>query len=191
MPLGKCDGRWKAYVTCVHDDKIAMAEITNAEGELIGCCDMDCRVVFGEFLPSDLVGLPVDTCADDDECDEIECAGESWCRLRRCCEMRLMLAKDQMGVAQELQRCRVKIDTRRELQKTGRRRMIANECLAVISDAVGMMAASMVPEDRRICSTRRRESSGKKVARSHTFFLMSLFVMPSSLAFVRFMLLRA
>ena len=105
MPLSKCDGRWKAYVTCMHDDKIAMAEITTAEEELAGLCGMDRRPC--EFLPSEVVGL--DTCADDDECDEIECAGESWCRLRRCCEMRLMLAKDQMGVAQELQRCRVKI----------------------------------------------------------------------------------
>ena len=123
MPLGKCDWLWKAYVTFRHDDKIAMAEITNAEGEPIGPCDMGRRVVSVESLHSD-------------ECDEFECeCEESWCRLRRCCcEMRLMLTKKKTGVAQEreLQRCR-DADTRQELQETERRRMIANECLAIIT----------------------------------------------------------
>ena len=128
MPLSKCDGRWKAYVTCMHDDKIAMAEITTAEEELAGLCGMDRRPC--EFLPSEVLGL--DTCADDDDCDECECAEESWCRLRRCCcEMRLMLTKKRSDGSCPEQRCRVKIRGR-NCKKTERRRMIANECLAVI-----------------------------------------------------------
>ena len=134
MPLGKCDWRWKAYVTCMHDDKIAMAANILVKEDSFGPCDMDCRVVLGEFLPSDLVGLGLDTFADDAECDEFECeCEESWCRLRRCCcEMRLMLTKKKTGVAQELQRCR-DADTRQDWQETERRRMIANECLAIIT----------------------------------------------------------
>ena len=65
MPL-ECD-RWKADVTCMQDDRTAMAETIVAKEEMPGFRDMDRRL--SEFVQSDMVEA-------DDECEE------SWCRRR-------------------------------------------------------------------------------------------------------------
>ena len=125
MPLSKCDWLWKADVTfSMHDDKTTMAETILEKVELHGGgVVLDRRP--GESMESEVA---VDTDSDCDEY-EFECE-ESWCRLRRCCccEMLLILTKSRTGVAQSRDAGK---DTRQELQETGRR-MIANECFAVI-----------------------------------------------------------